>query len=220
MDRTVGLWSAVAVTACVVLFALLTALRLDYGAYGASMVLSWTYLVMACGFSAEARDDHKAVALAGAAFGVLYAGFATTVYFVQLTTVAQQRASADILSVLTYQQLGSLMFNIDLLAYAMMSVSTFFIGLTIAGRTSSARWLKGLLLAHGVFAPVCVALPLLNVFGAMAKGSGDDIGLIVLFAWCIYFAPVGALAVWHFRAARPQIPGLAIGPTPKPELAT
>ncbi len=220
MNRTVGLWSSVTVTGSVVLFALLMALRLDYGAYADSMVLSWAYLVMACGFGAEARGDCRSLSLAGVAFGVLYAGFATTVYFIQLTTVAQQNASADILNVITYQRLGSLMFNINLLAYAMMSISTFFIGLTIVGGTSAARWLKGLLLAHGVFAPVCVALPLLNVFGAMAKGSGDDIGLIVLFAWCIYFTPIGVLAIWHFRALHPAIRRPTILPRRSPELAT
>jgi hypothetical protein len=54
----------------------------------------------------------------------------------------------------------------------------------------------------------------------MAKGSGDSIGLIVLFAWCVYFAPIGILAVWHFHAGRPAIPRPTILPNRNPEFAT
>jgi hypothetical protein len=199
MNRTVGFWSSCTVTATVLLFALMMLLGQDYGAYASSMLLSWGYLVLACSFSAIVRDNENVAAQAGVAFAVLYAGFVTTVYFVQLTTVLHQSAAPDILQTLSYQQVGSLMFNLDLLGYGLMAVSTFFVGLTVVGRKTSDRWLRFLLLAHGIFAPICVALPILNIFASMPRESGDGIGIAVLFAWCIYFTPVALLAIHHFR---------------------
>lgn len=200
MNRKVGLWSSVALTMVVMLFGVMMLVRLDYWAYAASMLISWTYLIMACSFSAVSGDGERVAAQAGVAFGVLYAGLATCVYFVQLTTVMHQTAAADILSQLTYQELGSLMFNLDLLAYGLMSVSTIFVGLTVTGRSRTDRWLRALLIVHGVFAPMCVALPIFNVFGAMPKSDGDAAGITALVFWCAYFVPVCILAARHFSA--------------------
>jgi hypothetical protein len=83
-----------------------------------------------------------------------------------------------------------------------MSVSTTFVGLTLAGRGKPERWLKFLLVSHGVFAPMCVALPVVNVFATMPKTGGDAVGIAVLLFWCAYFTPVGILAVFHFAAMR------------------
>ncbi len=193
-----GLWSSVAVTASVVLFAACMAAGQDYGAYAMSMLISWAYVVMACSFSATSKDSDKVAAQAGVAFGVLYAGFVTTVYFVRLTTVLHQSAGADILKVLTYRELGSLMFNLDLLGYGLMSISTLFVGLTVIARCRADRWLRLLLIVHGAFAPMCVLLPILDVFAAMPRSSGDATGIAVLLFWCAYFTPVGVLAVRHF----------------------
>ncbi len=198
MNKHVGLWSSATVTAAIILFGLLMLLRLDYDAYAMSMLISWAYLLLACSFSATARDVERVAAQAGVAFGILYAGFVTCVYFVQLTTVLHQTASTDILALLSYQHLGSLMFNLDLLGYGLMSISTFFIGLTIVGASRADRWLRFLLILHGVFAPLCIALPIWNIFGAMPKEGGDTTGIAVLLFWCVYFTPVGILAVRHF----------------------
>ena len=202
MNLKLGLWSSTTLTIAVVLFAVMMLARLDYGAYAMSMVISWAYVVLACSFSATARPDEAAAAQTGVAFGVLYAGFVTTVYFVQLTTVLHHNAAPDIMKLLTYQELGSLMFNIDLLGYGLMSVSTIFVGLTLVGRGKPERWLKFLLIAHGVFAPMCIALPVVNVFATMPKTGGDAVGIAVLLFWCAYFTPVGILAVFHFAVTR------------------
>jgi hypothetical protein len=177
-------------------------LRLDYGAYALSMLLSWAYVALACSFSASAPSDRSAAAQVGVAFAVLYAGFVTAVYFVQLTTVLHQTASPDNLGPLTYQNLGSVMFNLDLLGYGLMSISTVFVGLTIVGNGRASMWLRFLLIAHGIFAPMCLAIPILNVFGTMPKAAGDTTGIVVLLIWCAYFSPVGFLAVMHFSRSR------------------
>ena len=202
MTRTLGLWSAAIVTAAVVVFAMAMLAGQDYASWGACLVLSWAYLVLACALAAAADENSKATAQIGVAFATLYSGFATTVYFVQLTIVARQSAAPEILKVLTFRDLGSLMFNLDLLGYGMMAVSTFFIGLSMVAVGKADRWLKILLMLHGVFAPACVAMPILNIFGSMPLQSGNNAGTAALFAWCIYFTPIGVLAFMHFRAGR------------------
>ena len=101
-------------------------------------------------------------------------------------------AAADVLKVLTYRELGSLMFNLNLLGYGLLWISTFFIGLSITGTRRTDRWLWWLLMVHGVFAPMCVALPILDVFASMPRSSCDATGIAVLLVWCAYFAPSGA----------------------------
>jgi hypothetical protein len=201
MNRLLGLTSAAAVGAAVVGFALSMLVGQEYASYATSMALSWAYVLLACSFSAIATKATSVAAHAGTAFAILYAGFATTVYFVQLTTVLHQTAPPDILKVLSYQELGSLMFNLELLGYGLMALSTFFVGLTTGTTDRVGWWLKVLLIAHGAFAPICVAMPMLNVFGTMPRGAGDNIGVMISFAWCVYFLPVTILAFLYLRDA-------------------
>ena len=204
MNRTLGLISAVAVAAAIVAFAASMMAGQEYASYATSMVLSWAYLLLASSFSATASDDHRAAGQAGTAFATLYAGFVTTVYFVQLTTVLHRTGSVEILNLLAYQELGSLMFNLDLLGYGFMALSTLCIGLTIATPSRVGWWLKVLLIGHGAFAPVCVALPILNIFGTMPKGEGGSVGVTILTAWCAYFLPISILAFFYLgRVQRP-----------------
>jgi hypothetical protein len=203
MNKIFGLASSAAVTAVTVLFGMSMVAPGDqsYFSYALSLILSWAYILLACSLAAEAAETGRSAAYAGLAFAVLYAAFVGIVYFVQLTTVMNNSAPADIIGVLSYRQLGSLMFNLDLLGYAMMAISTFFIGLTIISKSLIDRALKTLLIVHGVFAPACLVMPISNVFGTMKGTGGDAIGIAVLLAWCVYFTPIGILSYLHFRGA-------------------
>jgi len=201
MNRWIAQASSLAVAAAVGGFALSMVLGSENASYAASLVLAWAYLILAGGFSSAAASDRSVAAKAGSAFAILYAGFATAVYFIQLTTVLHQTASPDILKVLSYQELGSVMFNFELLGYALMALSTLFIGLTISTITGTGRWLRWMLLAHGIFAPICLALPIINMFGAMPRASGATIGVAISFSWCAYFLPVALLAFAYLRSA-------------------
>jgi len=204
MNRLIAISSALMVAAAVAGFALSMTVGSENGSYVASMVLAWAYLVMAGSFSSAAAPTHRVAANAGCAFATLYAGFATAVYFVQLTTVLHQSAPPEILEVLSYQELGSVMFNFELLGYALMALSTFFIGLTVSSATRTGKWLRWMLLAHGVFAPVCLALPMMDVFGAIPRASGATIGIAISFGWCAYFLPVALLAGVYLPLAPPD----------------
>lgn len=200
MNRVIGTVSALLVAAAVCAFAFSMVLGDENFSYAASLVLAWAWVVLAGAFAAAATADRSVAARAGAAFATLYAGFATAVYFVQLTTVLHQSAPPDIIKVLSYQELGSVMFNLELLAYALMALSTLFIGLTISASNGAGWWLRWLLLTHGVFAPVCLALPMLDVFGAMPRSAGADIGVAISFGWFAFFLPVALLAFAYLRS--------------------
>lgn len=205
-DRLIGTAAALTVALAVSAFALSMVAGSVNASYAASMLLAWAYVVMAGGFAQAAASGRHVAARAGTGFAILYAGTVTAVYFVQLTTVLHGTASPDILRALSYQQLGSVMFNLELLGYALMALSTLFAGLTIAPVNRAGRWLKWMLMAHGVFAPVCLALPMMNVFGAMPRASGDSVGVAIAFGWCVYFLPVALLAFVHLRSLNGQPP--------------
>jgi len=91
-----------------------------------------------------------------------------------------------------------LFFSYDQLGYAVMSLATFFIALTIDAKSGMDKWLKGLLMVHGVFFIVSFMVPMLGVFRPDREGSAW-IGTLILEAWCIYFLPICILSCFHFQ---------------------
>lgn len=94
---------------------------------------------------------------------------------------------------LDFQKMG-LMFDYNLLAYEMMTLFTFFAGLTIEPRGKSDKWLKALLCVHGIYFVSWLNIPMPGIFRADAS---DRIGIAVPEFWCIYFCPVVILSVLH-----------------------
>ena len=93
------------------------------------------------------------------AFGAIYAFCNIMVYFVQLSTVRNTVLTGIAAQLLDYRTFG-MMFDLDLLGYCLMAISTFFAGLTIRVRDKGDQALKILLLVHGVFAPMCFIMPI------------------------------------------------------------
>ena len=101
---------------------------------------------------------------------------------------------------LDFQQMG-LFFSLDLLGYALMSLATFFAGLTVEPKDKPSKWLRALLMIHGVFFISCLIMPMLGVFQA---DSPAWIGVAALEFWCAYFCPVAALALHYFHGQTEQ----------------
>ena len=76
------------------------------------------------------------------------------VYFAQMTAVQFGNLSDSAMNVLDYSTFG-LMFTYDLVGYALMALATVFAGLTIEPKNKADKWLKALLLIHGVFFLSC-----------------------------------------------------------------
>ena len=204
MNERIVMASSALVAAMILLFAGSMVAHLPHLAYETSLVLFWGYVLMACSFSATAGGNRLVAAQAGIGFGVLYCGFSTAVYFIQLTTVLRGTGAPEVLKMLTYQELGSVMFNLELLGYGLMAISTFFLGLAVSASNTPTRWLKILLLAHGAFAPVCVAMPMLDLFGSMPRAAGATIGVDMSFAWCAYFLLIAILVFFYFQKSDNQ----------------
>ena len=152
---------------------------------------------MAAGFHHESGEDTKVSANIGIILAAVYAVLILLVYYAQTTTVRLETLSDQASRVLDYQN-GGLLFNYDLLGYGIMALSTFFIGLSMKPVDQPDRWLKRLLMIHGVFFLSCFFMPMTGMFTNMAEGNTGNGGGIALLFWCIYFMPIGILAYRHF----------------------
>lgn len=154
--------------------------------------------MMAVGFQDESCEERRVPANVGVVFAAIYAVLVLLVYFAQTTSVRLEHLSEQASRILDYQR-GGLLFNVDLLGYGMMALSTFFIGLSMKPNTKADRKLKYLMMVHGIFFPGCFILPMTGMFTAMASGEATSGGTIALLCWCIYFLPIGVLSYRHFQ---------------------
>lgn len=197
MNQAIARTGAVIVTVSVLLFAICMLIPSDFGSYFVCMFLAIGYVIMAAGLWHESDSEHKVAATAGIMFAAIYAMLILLVYFAQTTTVMHDALNQQADLLLNFSR-GSLMFNYDLLGYGMMALSTFFLGLSVVPKTKTDRWLKALLMIHGVFFVGCFIMPMTGVFASMNDGGTSIGGVIALECWCVYFLPVGVLSIMHF----------------------
>jgi len=197
MDKKLSMVGAAVNLAGVLLFAVSMLAGLLPICYLSSIFIAWGLVLMNCGFSRFGRLEARAAALCALVFGGMYALCNTFVYFIQLTAVANDALSEEARNLLDYNQFG-LMFDLDLLGYCLMAVSTLFAGLTIDVRDKQDKWLKALLMIHGIFAVTCFVMPMLGLFSTDMQGA-EWIGTLILEFWCAYFIPVGLLSLRYFN---------------------
>lgn len=188
--------------ACVTVFLFAVCLLIDFsfGSYLVCMFLPIGFIMMAVGFHCESRKEYKTASYAGIIFSAIYAVLIFLVYFAQTTSIRTDDLSGQALLILDFKR-GGLIFNYDLLGYGMMALSTFFIGLSIEPKCKLDKWLKRLLLIHGIFFFSCFILPMTGVFSSMPEGETSKGGVIALVCWCIYFFPIALLSYKHFDNA-------------------
>ena len=196
MDRKLSLVGACVNLAGVLGFAVFMLTGPLSMCYITSIFIAWGLVIMNCGYYRYGRSDARVAAMCALVFGGMYAICNSIVYFTQVTAVANDALSAQAAKLLEFNQYG-LMFDLDLLGYCLMAISTFFAGLTIDVGNKGDKWLKMLLMIHGVFAISCFIMPMLGVFGTDMKGV-SWIGTLMLEIWCVYFIPVGMLSFRYF----------------------
>jgi hypothetical protein len=196
MDRTIGKIGAALVIAGVVCFAICMLTGPMALCYGSSIAIAWGLVMMNSAFYRFSRADAKAAAMCAVAFGAMYALCNSIVYFVQISTVKNGALTGMAAQLLDYSKFG-MMFDLDMLGYCLMAVSTFFAGLTIRVRDKGDRALKTLLLLHGAFSVMCFIMPILGLFSGDMQGA-DWIGTAVLEFWCAFFLPIGILSYRYF----------------------
>lgn len=194
MNRKIGMWSSVVNVIAVICFAVSMLFGFNYGSYFSSMFIAFSFVPMMCCYAYFAKKETKISGYVSVAFSAIYTAIILLVYFSQLTTVRLNDLTQQAAELLDFQKTG-LMFNYDLLGYALMALSTFFAGLTIKPHTKIDKWLKYLLIIHGVFFISCLIMPMFGVFKA---DSPAWIGVSVLEFWCLYFCPIGVLSYSYF----------------------
>lgn len=182
----------------VICFAMSMLLGFDNGSYFSSMFIAFSFVPMICGYAYFSEKNAKLAGYVSVAFAAIYTAIILLVYFAQLTTVRLNDLTQQAAVLLDFQQCG-LLFHYDLLGYAVMSLAAFFAGLTVKPQTKTDRWLKYLLMVHGVFFISCLIMPMLGIFKA---DSPAWIGVAVLEFWCFYFCPISILSFLHFSHCR------------------
>lgn len=194
MNRKIGATSSIVNLLAVLGFAISMLLSFNFGSYLCSMFIALSFVPIMCCFLHFAVPERKAAGYAAIAFASAYAAIILLVYFTQLTAVRFGGLTEQARKLLDFQQMN-LFFSFDLLGYALMALATFFAGLTICPKKKTDKWLRTLLLIHGVFFISCLMLPMLGIFQA---DSPAWIGVVVLEFWCAYFCPVAILSFLHF----------------------
>ncbi|MBR6079810.1 MAG: hypothetical protein IKP60_06620 [Treponema sp.] len=197
MNKLISKIGAAIVTMSVFLFALFLIADFTFGSFLVCMFLPIGYIMMAAGFQNESKSERRVSANVGLVLAAIYATFILIVYFAQNTSVRLENLNEQAKSILDFKR-GGLIFNYDLLGYGMMALSTFFIGLSIESKSKSEKWLKGLLIAHGIFFIACFVMPMTGMFKSMANGDSGKGGTIALVIWCMYFLPIGILSFIYF----------------------
>ena len=186
------------VTLTVFLFAIFLIINFSMGYYFVCLILPIGFIMMTAGLNNECEGDCKVAANIGLIFAAVYSTFIMLVYFTQLTTVNNEQLNEQAANLLEFGKFG-LIFNYDLLGYGVMALSTFFTGLSMKPKNKTDKWLRALLIIHGVFYFSCTFMPITGMFINMSSGGDGIGGRLALVAWCVYFLPVGILSFLHFN---------------------
>ncbi len=196
MNQKIGAGASAINLFAVISFAISMMISSAFVSYLSSLFIAFSFVAMICSFVSLSKDATRAAGYCSLAFGAMYALCNSIVYFVQLSTVRNSILTEQASALLDFQQFG-LFFNLDLLGYCFMSIATLFIAFAIEVVTRIDRWLKYLLMIHGVFSVTCFLMPILGLFNSAAQGS-ELTGILILEFWCFYFIPIGVLSMLHF----------------------
>ena len=186
------------VTVTVFLFALFLMINFPTGYFFVCLILPIGFIMMTAGIQNECEGDRKVAANIGLILAAVYATFIMLVYFAQLTTVKNELLNEQAANLLVFGKFG-LIFNYDLLGYGVMALSTFFTGLSMKPKNKTDKWLRALMLIHGVFYFSCTFMPMTGMFAKMSSGGDGIGGRLALVVWCVYFLPIGILSFIHFK---------------------
>lgn len=197
MNKKIGMVGSLISLVSVILFAIFMLMVFNFGSFLVCMFLALGFVMMIGAFVQECKEDKKAAAYVALVCVSVYCMLILLVYFAQTTSIRLEEFSEELRQVFDYTRFG-LYFNYDLLGYGMMALTTFFIGLTINVSNKKDKWLKWLLIIHGVFFIPCLIMPM---FGIFLNGNSNT-GVIALELWCIYFMPICFLTYKHFEKCK------------------
>ena len=197
LNKMVSKAGSLIVTVTVFLFAVFLMISFSMGYFFVCLILPIGFIMMTAGLQNECEGDGKVAGNIGLILAAVYATFIMLVYFAQLTTVKNELLNEQAANLLVFGKFG-LIFNYDLLGYGVMALSTFFTGLSMKPKNKTDKWLRALMLIHGVFYFSCTFMPMTGMFAKMSSGGDGIGGRLALVVWCVYFQPIGILSFIHF----------------------
>lgn len=197
LNQRIGMLASLINIVAVLGFGLAMLFNLSFLCYLTSAFIALSFVMLHCAYAHYATPERRLAGKTGAVFAGMYATVILLVYFAQMTTVRLEPLNEQAAALLDFQRFG-LLFNYDMLGYSLMALATVFAGLSIRAQTKADKWLKGLLLGHGVFFLSCFVMPILGVF-TNAGASESNVSVIALLFWCAYFIPIGILSYKHFK---------------------
>ena len=198
LNKLISKAGSAIVTVTVFLFALFLIINYSIGSFFVCLILPVGFIMMTAGLHNECENDRKVAADTGMVLAAVYSVLIMVVYFTQLTTVNNEQLTEQAANLLTMGKCG-LIFNYDLMGYGVMALSTFFTGLSMKAKSKADKWLKALMMIHGVFYFSCTFMPMTGIFSKASSGGDGLSGRLALVAWCVYFLPIGILSFLHFR---------------------
>ena len=197
LNKMISKAGSAIVTVTVFLFALFLIINYSNGYFFVCLFLPLGFIMMTAGLHNECENSRKVAADTGMVLAAVYCVLVMVVYFTQLTTVNNEHLNEQAANLLNFGRFG-LIFNFDLLGYGVMALSTFFTGLSMKAKNKADKWLKALMMIHGVFYFSCTFMPMTGMFSKMSSGGDGLGGRLALVVWCMYFLPIGILAYRHF----------------------
>ena len=150
MNRKIGFIASIVIGSAVTIFMICLLIALfaqnaftENLSYGVCTILSWGWVATAVAYACYAKNE-TAAAKIGVCTSVMYSTVISIVYFTQLTTVLYKSVDEKILQAFSFSASGSWLFNLDLLGYGLLSISTVFIGLTLQAKNRIDKALKWL----------------------------------------------------------------------------
>ena len=198
MNKMISKAGSAIVTVTVFLFAFFLSIDFSMGSYFVCLILPIGFIMMTAGLQGECESERKVAANIGLTLAAVYSTFIMLVYYSQLTTVNNDQLNEQAANLLMFDRFG-LIFNYDLLGYGVMALSTFFTGLSMKPKNKMDKWLRALLMIHGVFYFSCTFMPITGMFARMSSGGNGIGGRLALIVWCVYFLPIGILSFLHFQ---------------------
>ncbi len=209
LNKMISKVGSAIVIVTVFLFAFFLIIDFSMGGYFVCLILPVGFIMMTAGLHNECEDDRKVAANIGLILAAVYGTFIMLVYFSQLTTVNNEQLNEQAAKLLEFEAAKllefdkyGLIFNYDLLGYGVMALSTFFTGLSMKPKDKMDKWLRALLMIHGVFYLSCTFMPITGVFVNMSSGGNGIGGRLALVVWCVYFMPIGILSFLHFHSGK------------------
>ncbi len=201
LNKIVSKVGSVIVTVTVFLFAIFLIIDFTMGSFFVCLILPIGFIMMTAGLQGECEGDRKVAANIGLTLAAVYSTFIMLVYYSQLTTVNNEQLNEQAANLLKFDRYG-LIFNYDMLGYGLMALSTFFTGLSMKPKNKTDKWLRALLMIHGVFYFSCTYMPITGMFARMSSGGDGIGGRLALVVWCVYFLPIGILSFLHYEGAK------------------